>query len=219
MSMAAGHYAPRTAGLADMTTTYRTTGKDIAFTPHHPNAVEEDNVRRHLCIQYHFHWPKGPLAPEDLPATNDTLARMPKHNYDDFVRALTIRQPWIELILKGRKPYEIRSWRTLHRGQILLHAGKSVDKLAAEKLEIPVASLFRGGFVARAELKDCRKFTRADAEMLCRRGAFVGRWAPGLFAWELAKIVTLPVPIEFRGRLGLFNVPSRIVRRVQRDLM
>ena len=26
-------------------------------------------------------------------------------------RALTIRQPWAELIVRGRKPYEIRSWR------------------------------------------------------------------------------------------------------------
>ncbi|WP_084604451.1 ASCH domain-containing protein [Desulfonatronum thioautotrophicum] len=37
--------------------------------------------------------------------------------------ALSIRQPWVELILPGHKTIEVRSWPTRHRGPLWLHAG------------------------------------------------------------------------------------------------
>jgi hypothetical protein len=134
------------------------------------------------------------------------------------VKGITIRQPWVELILQGGKPYEIRSWRTSYRGPIMLHAAKALDKAAVVALEIDASSLFRGGFVGRAELKDCRPFTRADAKVLRRNGAFVGEWSAGRFAWELANVCRLRAPVTFRGTLGLFNVPIRIIRKTQRQV-
>ncbi len=41
--------------------------------------------------------------------------------------ALSIRQPWVELILLGRKTIEVRSWTTRHRGPLWLHAGMARD--------------------------------------------------------------------------------------------
>jgi hypothetical protein len=38
------------------------------------------------------------------------------------VKALSIAQPWAELILRRRKPYEIRTWKTGYRGVLLVHA-------------------------------------------------------------------------------------------------
>jgi hypothetical protein len=90
------------------------------------------------------------------------------------VKGITIRQPWVEQILQGRKPYEIRTWGTSYRGRIMLHAGKALDKSALVALELDASSAFRGGFVGRAELKDCRPFTRVDARVLWRNGASVG---------------------------------------------
>ena len=129
------------------------------------------------------------------------------------MKGITIRQPWVELILQGRKPYEIRSWGTSYRGPLMLHAAKALDKSALVALGIDASSLFRGGFVGRAELKDCRPFTRADAKVLRRDGAFVGKWSAGRFAWELANVSRLPTPVPFRGALGLFSITSRIVSR------
>jgi hypothetical protein len=134
------------------------------------------------------------------------------------VRGITIRQPWVELILQGRKHYEIRSWRTLYRGPVMLHAAKALDKPALAALKIDPSSLFRGGFVGRAELKDCRPFTRADARVLRQNGAFVGEWSAGRFAWELASVLRLSAPVPFRGALGLFRVPIRIVRQTQKQV-
>ena len=38
--------------------------------------------------------------------------------------ALSIRQPWAELILQSRKTIELRSWDTDYRGYLWLHTGK-----------------------------------------------------------------------------------------------
>lgn len=39
------------------------------------------------------------------------------------MKALTIRQPWAQLIAIGAKQIETRSWPTKHRGRIAIHAG------------------------------------------------------------------------------------------------
>jgi ASCH domain len=38
------------------------------------------------------------------------------------MRVLSVRQPWADWILSGRKRVEHRSWRTHVRGRILIHA-------------------------------------------------------------------------------------------------
>ena len=39
--------------------------------------------------------------------------------YEDM-KALSIRQPWAELILQGRKTIELRTWKTCYRGLLPL---------------------------------------------------------------------------------------------------
>ena len=34
------------------------------------------------------------------------------------MKALSIRQPWAELIMQGRKTLELRTWRTNYRGAL-----------------------------------------------------------------------------------------------------
>ena len=46
------------------------------------------------------------------------------------MKVITIKQPWATLIAKGHKEYEFRTWKTKYRGEILLHAGKGIDKEA-----------------------------------------------------------------------------------------
>ena len=51
------------------------------------------------------------------------------------MKALTIKQPWATLIIQGDKRFEFRSWQTKYRGELLIHAGKGIDK-EAKKIEI-----------------------------------------------------------------------------------
>ncbi|WP_090371383.1 ASCH domain-containing protein [Nitrosospira sp. Nl5] len=38
--------------------------------------------------------------------------------------ALSVQQPWAELIITGCKSIEIRSWQTDYRGPLWIHAGR-----------------------------------------------------------------------------------------------
>jgi len=50
------------------------------------------------------------------------------------MKALTIKQPWADLIVSGIKDIENRTWRTKFRGRIYVHASQ---KHACDKWEIP----------------------------------------------------------------------------------
>ena len=44
------------------------------------------------------------------------------------MKVLTIKQPWETLIMQRDKRFEFRSWQTKYRGDLLIHAGKGIDK-------------------------------------------------------------------------------------------
>jgi hypothetical protein len=59
------------------------------------------------------------------------------------MRALSVRQPWATLLVKGTKDVENRSWRVSYRGLLLICAGLRVepgpeyDFLVASGVEMP----------------------------------------------------------------------------------
>ena len=71
------------------------------------------------------------------------------------MKVLTIKQPWASLIAEGIKKYEFRTWKTKYRGDLLIHAGKGVDKKAINEyksLDFP-----SGCIIAKANITDCIK--------------------------------------------------------------
>ncbi len=44
------------------------------------------------------------------------------------MKALSIRQPWAEPIVDGRKRYDLRKWKPGMRGRVAIHAAKTVEK-------------------------------------------------------------------------------------------
>lgn len=71
------------------------------------------------------------------------------------MKVITIKQPFATLIAEGLKKYEFRTWKTKYRGDILIHAGKSIDKEAMKRfsylnLDYPV-----GCIIAKAKITDC----------------------------------------------------------------
>ncbi|WP_206002040.1 ASCH domain-containing protein [Paraburkholderia aromaticivorans] len=49
------------------------------------------------------------------------------------MKALSIRQPWAWLIVKGHKDIENRTWSTRFRGRVLIHAGARLWCLGTTK--------------------------------------------------------------------------------------
>lgn len=75
------------------------------------------------------------------------------------MKVLTIKQPWTTLIMQGHKRFEFRSWQTKYRGEMLIHAGKGIDKEAKKRLakyfpkELPYGKIF-----GKVKLVDCKKW-------------------------------------------------------------
>lgn len=124
------------------------------------------------------------------------------------MRALTIRQPWAELIIGGRKRYELRSRRTHIRGRIWMHAGRTVEDADAERAGLDPTSLPRGVLLGTAELVGCSPFTPEMADEMRRARIYFGDWEDNLFAWEMSSPRRLPEPIPWKGSLSWFDVPG-----------
>src|SRR5205823_2931273 len=136
-------------------------------------------------------------------------AMAPKQNP---LKALTIRQPWAELILRRRKLFEIRSWRTNYRGPLVVHAGSKVDFKEARLLGLNPDKLPTGCFVGVVDLKDVVPFTRHHAKALKARRAYVGSWSAHYFAWVVKNPRRFRVPVNAKGKLSIFKVPPRVRR-------
>lgn len=131
-------------------------------------------------------------------------------------KALSIKQPWANLIAQGYKTLEIRSWKTHYRGDIVicssLNAASDYIKkmrLTSERGQfckgcIPELSDFYhfGKTICVAELYDIVQFTR-DME-----DAAWCEYSPDLYAWKLRNIRILS-PTSVKGKLGLFNIDIR----------
>jgi len=114
------------------------------------------------------------------------------------VRAITIRQPWAELIVRGEKDVENRSWRTHHRGPLLIHAGAQAYRDSFAEHHVP-DDAERSAIIGIVEVVDCKQ-ERTSA------------WhQEGSWGWYLARAKRFLKPIPMKGQRGLFEVPDRKV--------
>lgn len=123
--------------------------------------------------------------------------------------ALSIRQPWLDLVLQGRKPIEVRSWSTKYRGTLRLHASKTIDLGACTYYGLKPQDLVVGCILGSVELLDCVPFTCESWEGLRSSHLNLRDFEHGLVAWVLDSARRLE-PERCRGRLGLFTVPDVI---------
>lgn len=124
--------------------------------------------------------------------------------------ALSIRQPWLELVLQGRKTVEVRSWATKYRGPLVLHASRKIDLEACSAYGYDPRELKTGGILGTADLTDCICFTPESWTSSASSHLNLGEFAPGLVGWTLQAPERLKF-VAFWGRLGLFHVPSTLL--------
>lgn len=71
------------------------------------------------------------------------------------MKVITVKQPFATLIAEGLKEYEFRTWKIKYRGDILIHAGKGVDKKAMERYKHLNLEYPSGCIIAKAKITDC----------------------------------------------------------------
>ena len=121
--------------------------------------------------------------------------------------ALTIHQPWADLIIEGRKSIELRSWTTSYRGAVWIHAGQKND-VAGEIYNVDRKCGFRGGIIGFAWVEAMVPLTPDRWEQWLDQHLATGPFVPGLFGWLLSNPCRLIEPLPIRGKLKLFPLPT-----------
>jgi len=103
------------------------------------------------------------------------------------MKALSIKQPWANMIAEGDKTIETRTWPTKYRGELLVVSSKTPNIEPA------------GYAVAIAELVDCRPMRIQDEP------AAMCEVYPNAFAWELRNVRKIK-PFPVRGKLGIYEI-------------
>lgn len=137
------------------------------------------------------------------------------------IKALTISQPFAALIASGEKFVENRTWETLYRGWLLIHAGAGTQYLSKAEIArrglptrciVAVARLVHCVHVAR--LRQCaaqgKPYHRELSTTETRRIAEHVH-TEGPFGFVLGDVQPLERPIACSGLQGLWN-PSEEIR-------
>ena len=113
------------------------------------------------------------------------------------MRALSVRQPWAELIASGRKSVELRTWRTNHRGPLVIVSGAGLFRAPPESFGLS-RSIPRGSLICLVDVVDVVPATAEHSPLACCDVS------PGEWAWVLANPRRLPArPVK--GQLMLFE--------------
>jgi hypothetical protein len=134
------------------------------------------------------------------------------------MKAITLWQPWAQLIVQGDKLIETRSRNTNIRGRVAIHAAKADH--SGLLLHIPMRELEffqeagvtgikeppRGAIVGTIEIIDSWPIeeiigTGYDTP---KERAF-GDWRPGRWGWILQKPVLFDKPIPAKGSQGFWS--------------
>ena len=124
------------------------------------------------------------------------------------MKALTIKQPWATLIMQGDKRFEFRSWQTKYRGDLLIHAGKDIDKEAMKRLEkyLP-KELPYGKILGKVKLVDCIKMSPEFKELLLKENSdiYTKSSSQENYGWQVSDVEVFENQIDAKGHLSLWE--------------
>ncbi len=139
---------------------------------------------------------------------------MLKYEWVRSLKVITIKQPFATLIAKGLKQYEFRTWKTKYRGELLIHAGKTIDKKAMERyknfsFEYPTSCI-----IAKVDLTNCVLIDETMKNKLRKENETIyygvlqdENWHG--YGFQLENVREMD-PIYIKGKLGLWNYEGEI---------
>ena len=103
-------------------------------------------------------------------------------------KAISLMQPWANLVASGKKTIETRKWTTDYRGELVI--------CSSRKPPINPA----GFALCTAVLYHIEPMKKEHEEKACIKVY------PGAFSWFLKNIKPFKNPIPVKGKLGIFTL-------------
>ena len=123
------------------------------------------------------------------------------------MKALSLRQPFAELILLGKKKIELRKWNTKFRGEFYIHAARGIYPELKNFLGVDVDEVPRGEIGGKATLIRVKKYEtkkefEKDIGLHRARSYFEGKPIYGFILENVKRMK----PIPYKGKLNFFDV-------------
>ncbi len=117
------------------------------------------------------------------------------------MKSLSLKQPYAELVVSGRKKIELRKWNTKFRGEFYVHASMNVDEKSMEKFGFK--HLPTGCIVGKATLVDVKHYSDDNARKKdIDLHLADGDWGHYGFILKNAKRIK---PIPAKGKLNFWE--------------
>lgn len=121
------------------------------------------------------------------------------------MKTLSLKQPWAELVLQGRKTIELRKWNTNFRGRFLIHSSKISDADSMERLGFK--DLPCGFILGEANLFDVKEY-KSDEEFFKDKNKHLADRSWGQYGFLLKDAKRIE-PISARGQLNFWDFNPR----------
>lgn len=130
-----------------------------------------------------------------------------------MVKVISIKQPWASLIVEDYKNFEFRTWKTNYRGEILIHASKTIDNKHLKRFDDLQLDYPTGKIIGKVYLSDCLEMTKKfENELIVYNSQVYGanKDRKG-YAFKLDEVERFTKPIEISGKLGIWNCEEKVL--------
>ena len=103
-------------------------------------------------------------------------------------KAISLKQPWANLVASGKKTIETRKWTTNYRGDLVICSSQS-PKIHPAGYALCIVELY--------DIKPMKKSHEKDACIKVYKGAY---------SWFLRNLRPINPPVPIKGSLGIFNL-------------
>ena len=118
------------------------------------------------------------------------------------MKALSLKQPFAELVVSGKKTIELRKWNTNFRGEFLVHASKNPDEQAMNKFGF--TNLPCGMIVGKAKLIEVKHYKNEDEHGQDSNLHLADNFW-GDHGFILEEVTRLDNPIPAKGQLNFWD--------------
>ena len=108
----------------------------------------------------------------------------------------------------GLKKYEFRSWKFNYRGEILIHAGKGIDKEAMKKFEHLNLNYPHSKIIAKVKILDCIELNDEINKKIIEENELIYgyKYDRTGYAWKLELIEKINDETTVSGKQGIWNI-------------
>ena len=121
------------------------------------------------------------------------------------MKALTLKQPWAELILQKKKKIELRKWNTNFRGEFFIHSSKIPDAKNMKKFGFE--NLPNGFVVGKANLLEVKKYEN-DKDFMRDKYLNLATKDFGRYGFVLKNVKRVK-PIPAKGQLNFWEFEGK----------